>query len=62
MSKQGKREIYQQPMALEEKKLNADIKSTKAMQKNSEAMHALLMKFADKMDKQSRTHKCNSLN
>jgi hypothetical protein len=37
-------------MALEEKKLNADIKNSEAMHKNSEAMDALLMKLANKMD------------
>jgi hypothetical protein len=41
--KKHKLELYQQRMALEEKKLNADIK-------NTEAMHALLMKLANKMD------------
>jgi hypothetical protein len=41
--KKCKLELYQQRMALEEKKLNADIK-------NTEAMHALLMKLANKMD------------
>ena len=41
--KKRKLELYQQRMALEEKKLNADIK-------NTEAMHALLMKLASKMD------------
>ena len=41
--KKRKLELYQQCMALEEKKLNADIK-------NTEAMHALLMKLASKMD------------
>jgi hypothetical protein len=37
-------------MALGEKKLNADIKNLEVMHKNSEAMHALLMKLANKMD------------
>ena len=41
--KKRKLELYQQRMALDEKKLNADIK-------NTEAMHALLMKLASKMD------------
>ena len=41
--KKCKLELYQQHMALEEKKLNADIK-------NTEAMHALIMKLASKMD------------
>jgi hypothetical protein len=41
--KKRKLELYQQRMALEEKKLNANIK-------NTEAMHALLMKLANKMD------------
>ena len=41
--KKRKLELYQQRMALDEKKLNADIK-------NNEAMHALLMKLASKMD------------
>ena len=41
--KKRKLELYQQRMALEEKKLNADIK-------NTEAMHALIMKLASKMD------------
>jgi hypothetical protein len=41
--KKRKLELYQQRMALEEKKLNADIK-------NTEAMHALLLKLANKMD------------
>jgi hypothetical protein len=40
--KKCKLELYQQHMALEEKKLNANIK-------NTEAMHALLMKLANKM-------------
>jgi hypothetical protein len=41
--KNCKLELYQQRMTLEEKKLNADIK-------NTEAMHTLLMKLANKMD------------
>jgi hypothetical protein len=46
--KKCKLELYQQHMALEEKKLNADIKNSEAMHKNSEAMHTLLMKLANK--------------
>jgi hypothetical protein len=41
--KKCKLELYQQRMVLEEKKLNANIK-------NTEAMHALLLKLANKMD------------
>jgi hypothetical protein len=41
--KKCKLELYQQRMVLEEQKLNADIK-------NTEAMHALLMKLANKTD------------
>jgi hypothetical protein len=48
--KKRKLELYQQCMALEEKKLNTAIKNSEAMHKNSEAMHALLMKLANKMD------------
>ena len=41
--KKRKLELYQQRMAFDEKKLDADIK-------NTEAMHALIMKLASKMD------------